>query len=558
MKEKILKNLPLIIVLLVVFLCGFNLFRPGFFSMHDDVQVMRLYQMEKCLKDGQVPCRWVPDMGAGFGHPLYNFHPVFAYYLGMFFRLLGFSFLATVKILFFLTFLVSGISMYFLAQEFFGPLGGMIAGSLFVLAPYHSVEVYVRGAMTESWGVAFFPLIFWAIYKFVQTNRFSFFLASLFSLAGLFLSHNIMTLIFTPIAFVWGVYWLIQKKEDQKIAPLIVIFLTAFGLSAFFLLPAFLEKSLVKIETLTSDYYNFRHHFVALRQLFLDRNWGYGPSRPGPEDDLSLQLGWPHWWLAIIAGFVFIVNLFKREKEKLYPVLPFLILFPLSVFMTHAKSVSFWEAIPVLSFVQFPWRFLTLAMFASSFLAASLLPQKRKLLFSLGLVLFTLLLNFNYFRPEKYFPQMTDEKKLSNEEWRIQSMATLMDYMPKSAAQFPQELAPDNPWLVEGEAKLTEFKKRSNFWRFTFESVGEQGATVEVPIFDFPQWEVLIDQTPVDHQVNPETGVIQIQIPPGKHTVVGWLENTPLRKAANALTLLTLAFLILKIVWEENHHEKTA
>src|SRR5688572_23537107 len=91
-------KLGLIAIIIASVLASIPLFKPGYFFMHDDVQVMRLYQMERCFQDGQIPCRWVPDMGAGYGHPLYNYHPVFAYYLGTFFRIFGLSFLAISKL----------------------------------------------------------------------------------------------------------------------------------------------------------------------------------------------------------------------------------------------------------------------------------------------------------------------------------------------------------------------------------------------------------------------------------------------------------------------------
>jgi len=555
MLEKIKNNIPLALVIIIVILAGLALFKPGYFSMHDDVQVMRLYEMEKCFKDGQIPCRWIPDMGAGYGHPLYNFHPVFPYYLGMIFRLLSFSFVDIVKILFFLSFLLSGIFMYLLVKEFFGKWAGMVAASFYVLAPYHAVEVYVRGALTESWAVVFFPLILWSIYKLIKTSRFSFFLISLFSLTFLFLSHNVMALLFTPIAFIWGIHWIFQTKKWRKIIPLGIVFVWAIGLAAFFVLPAFFEKSLVTIEQHATGYYDFRHHFVALKQLFLNRSWGYGPSRLGPEDDLSFQLGWPHWWLVVIAGGVFLYFLWRKKRKFSWLFAFFIILFALAVLMTHAKSIYIWEAIPLLSFVQFPWRFLALAMLASSFLAGGLIrflkDTRRQMLLSLILAFLVVVLNLGYFHPERYDKQMTDEKKLSGEEWRTQSMTTLNDYVPKGVKKYPKELALEEPWVVEGEAKVSEFKKRSNFWRFTIETIGDQNPIVEVPIFDFPKWEVFADINKVDYQVNPETGTIQVEVPAGKRTVTGWLRNTPLRKGADTISLLSFACLILAIAWQE-------
>jgi len=108
------------IVLVIAAIASRDLFKPGYFPMHDDIQVMRLNEMEKCIRDGQFPCRWVPDMGAEYGHPLFNYHQPFPYYLGMLFRAFGMPYVDIVKLLFALTFFLSGIFMYFLVKEIWG------------------------------------------------------------------------------------------------------------------------------------------------------------------------------------------------------------------------------------------------------------------------------------------------------------------------------------------------------------------------------------------------------------------------------------------------------
>lgn len=546
---------PLLAVLILSLPAIFNLFRPGYFSMHDDIQVMRLYQMEKCFLDGQIPCRWVPDMGAGFGYPLFNFYPVFPYYLGVIFRLFSLSFITIVKILFALSLILSGIFIYFLTKDFFGNLGGLVAAVFYVYAPYHSVDVYVRGALAESWSFVFFPLIFLGIYKFIKNGRLLEFLISVFSLSGLMLSHNIMTLIFVPIAFCWAIFWLVVKKKIKAFTKVLLIFFWAGGLASFYLLPSFLEKSLVKAETLVSDYYNFRNHFVAIRQLFVDQSFGYGPSRLGLEDGMSFQIGWIHWATAIISGAAAIL-IFLRQKRQEALVLVFsFFVWWFSVFMTHAKSVFIWEKIPLLSFVQFPWRFLGIVMFAGAFLAGGLTKffsgNKRKSLV-IFLILGTVLLNLSFFRPEKFYPEKTDEAILSGENWKAQSMGALLDYLPKKVKEIPSELAPEAPLVTEGKAQITEFRERSDFWRFTIDVSGRSEAKVRVPIFDFPRWEVLIDQKLTTVNSDNPYGNIEINIPPGKHTVVGWFKNTLIREVANGLTLISFSGLVLFIVLKSN------
>jgi len=78
---KINKNKFFWILLVVVFtipVCR-NLLRPGFFSMQDDLQAFRIQQLDKCLDDGQIPCRWVPDAGYGYGYPQFNYYRISIY-----------------------------------------------------------------------------------------------------------------------------------------------------------------------------------------------------------------------------------------------------------------------------------------------------------------------------------------------------------------------------------------------------------------------------------------------------------------------------------------------
>jgi len=80
--EKILKHWQLILIFILGLSISWPLFKSGYFSHQDDLQVIRLVEMRKCFADFQIPCRWVPDMGWGNGFPLFNFYGVFTYYLG--------------------------------------------------------------------------------------------------------------------------------------------------------------------------------------------------------------------------------------------------------------------------------------------------------------------------------------------------------------------------------------------------------------------------------------------------------------------------------------------
>src|SRR5579863_364002 len=108
-------DLPVIIVLLVFTVMP--LFTPGFFTMHDDEQIGRLYDLHKEVVSAQLPPRIAQDLGFGFDYPLFNFYPPLVYYIGEVFHLLGFSFINSTKLMIGLGFLLSGICMYLFSRN---------------------------------------------------------------------------------------------------------------------------------------------------------------------------------------------------------------------------------------------------------------------------------------------------------------------------------------------------------------------------------------------------------------------------------------------------------
>jgi len=243
-------NLTILIVLFAGILAARTLlFQSGYFKMHDDLQMMRQLEMEKCFMDLQIPCRWVPDMGYGFGFPLFNFYPPLPYLIGEMFRLIGFSFVWTVKLTFAVSIIGSGVGMYFLAKEFFGKTGGVLASVFYLWAPYHAVDVYVRGAMNESWALVFFPLIFLFSFRLIKNSKGIIPLALAYT--GLLMSHNLMVLIFTPVFLIWCLLWTwrLKKKLLPLIKPLAISGLLALGLSAFFTIPAIAENGFTWVKS---------------------------------------------------------------------------------------------------------------------------------------------------------------------------------------------------------------------------------------------------------------------------------------------------------------------
>lgn len=549
---------PLIIILASAILAGRTFLTPGYFNMHDDLQMMRQLEMEKCFLDGQIPCRWVPDMGYGFGFPLFNYYPPLPYLTGELFRLVGFSFVDTAKILFLLAFIASGITMYYLAKEFFGKWGGVVSSIFYVWAPYHSVDAYVRGAMNESWALIWFPLILWISYKLIkEKDKLGRWMIALsLSWTGLLLSHNLMVLIFTPVFAGWCLLFWLKDKNWKKVWQLFKSGLLALGLSAFFTLPAALEQSYVHVDTLVKGYYEYIAHFATINQLLFSRFWGYGASVWGPNDGMSFQVGHVHWILSLlIIGVWFLSLVIKKIKFQVQAskfIVPFMFATGwFAAFMAHEKSTFIWKLIPPLAFVQFPWRFLTIVILCFSFIAGSVVLFMKSLgkigaIITSSLVILLVIINWNYFLPlGGKMGKLTDKEKFSGAAWDLQRTAGIFDYLPKAARENPKEGQKLLAEFMVGAGSIENPKEGTDWASFTVNST-TSASTVRIGIFQYPVWKTFVDGKEVKNYV-PETeawGRMYIDVAQGTHNITLKLYNTPLRSVANIISLITWLGLI--------------
>ncbi|MEK7188709.1 MAG: hypothetical protein AAB685_02560, partial [Patescibacteria group bacterium] len=160
------KSWLIILIVLVSIPTFYRMFSPGIYSMQD-FHFFRLFEFDKCVKELQIPCRWSPDAGLGYGEPLFNFYGQVSYSIGEIFHLIGFSLIDSIKILFILSLLGSAIAMYFLAKRIWkNDFAAFVSAVLYLYAPYRAVEVWVRGALPEALSFVLFPLILLCIDKY--------------------------------------------------------------------------------------------------------------------------------------------------------------------------------------------------------------------------------------------------------------------------------------------------------------------------------------------------------------------------------------------------------
>ncbi len=538
------------LVILFIIPTFFRLIRPGFFPMQDDLQAFRVQQMDKCFDDLQIPCRWVPDAGYQYGYPQFIYYPPSVYYLGAILHRIGFQYIDAVKTLFVLGYIASALAMFVLIKSFLGKWPALVGTLMYSYVPYKAVEVFVRGALNEFWTLTFLPLAFWAVYRLIKTGKTKYLIWTSVSILLLLTTHSLISMIFAPFLVIWSLVWLYLEKKWKMLPKLVLSAILGLGLVAFYLLPLLFERKYAHLETLLVGYFDYRAHFVSLYKLFLSLEWGYGSSG-FPLEKLNLSTGIIQWMAGLAAG-VLAVARFKKEKRLATLTLILVGCEFVVLFMMHLKSSFIWAAIPALSWLQFPWRFLTISIFLLSILSALAVyfAGKYRYLLGVGITAVAFLLYAGFFVPKNWLP-ITDAEKFSGESWEKQLTISIFDYLPIYAKLPPPSKAPEFPEVLEGAATFESYQKGSNFQKGEVEVTKE--ALLRAPIFDFPGMVVKVDGQTVEH-VNNDCrgekyclGLITFKVPAGKHNLEIRLTNTLPRKLGDIISLVSLGVALVVI-----------
>lgn len=547
-----------LIVILLSFWAIKPLFVPGFFPMHDDTQVARVFEMGNSLKDGMFPVRWVSGLGYGYGYPIFNFYAPLSYYFGGFINVLGANALLATKITFAFGVLMSGLSMFFLAREFWGNIGGLVSATLYVYAPYHAVDVFVRGDLAEVWAYGFVPLVFYGLWKIYKDKKWRYVVVSSLAYSGIILSHNLTALMITPFLlgfiFILG-FFLYRNKELDKIYYLLEAFVLGILLVSFYFLPALLEIKFTNVLSQIGGGADFRDHFVCFGQLWISQ-WGFGGSIPGCIDGMSFMIGkWHIAATAVSAATLFWLR--KKSKEK-FLVLSFVFMgLFISVLLLLEPSKIVWEKIYPMAFFQYPWRFLLLVSFFTSLASGSVFfwlqtktQRNKKLKLSLySFTFFTVLLfiatSSKFFIPQTNTPSpvvgYTSEFAI---KW--EASKTSDEFMPPGFAKprNPDEIVRSKLELRDDQIKIKILEDKTQSLTAIVESREETDIKVKKAFF--PAWHAYVDQQEVKLRVL--SNGTSVSIPAGKHEFKLVYESTFVEKLANFATLSGLVVLVIGII----------
>lgn len=503
-------------LLILLFLLSLPVLLPlihaGFMQTDDgNWMVIRFSAFYQALRDGQFPVRWLGRLNSGYGYPVADFlYPGFLY-LGVPLQVITSSVVTTVKTLFGLSLLASGIGIYLWLSGRVSRFGAFIGALVYLYSPYHLYDMTQRGSLGEVLALAVVPFVFWAMDRGYSTL-----LALL--IGFLILSHNTLALMFIPVIVL---YALIQGwRRKNMLTGFLGAFILGFGLSAFFWLPALYDlRYTIFHTTVISDW---QQYFASLTVI-----------------------GWGTLAVVLSALVLFLVKRSSLAKQSQLTIVLFLLVAVLSLFLSSPLSKAVWYALPV-QFVQFPFRFLSLTVFAIAFLAAW--TVEKKLFAGLVLAVLVIVTSLPFLTAQSY--QYEELGFYTTNE----ATTTVKDeYMPIWAKQLPTAHAAN--LVATATVSLQNTTKTSH--GFSFSVSVPKKMVVTINQLYFPGWEVLVDGKQTNIAPTNPQGLISFTIPQGQHHIRGQFHETPLRVVADVLSLLSSIVLgILFFLRQKNYAKK--
>lgn len=550
-------GLALVVIALPVWLA---IIKAGIAYTHDGMlHYIRLIGLDHAVSVGLNWPRIAPGLAFGYGYPVFSYYSPLSIYPAEWLHLAGLSLIEG--------FIGNGIiatacgvvGAFMLGRLWSDDLGGFATAAGFLYSPYYLGNWFWRGAIGEFWALSLVSWVLWAFSRvYHQPQRREAIIAAA-SLALLIVMHNITALAATLLLVICCLAFVISAEDKRRtFLWLIAGGIGGLALASFFWMPALLEKDFVQIGlTVQPGTLIFSNHFMALSDLFL-------PTHAADVRQLMLSLPLPVFinttilLLTLIGLIAFVVRFRHIGKRVKILVAAFTLMLAMLVFLALPASEPLWETIPLMQFIQFPWRlagFVGILLSVSAGVAVSVLvkavrqtPVKVSFAYIAIAALMIPGLSWTYGQELLEIPGDNLQYSLRYEidQGRIGGTA-MGEYLPSQVRDLPdvERLLPrfSEKAIIARLHPDPAITLMSERWESLSAELSLKADDDTMLVFDwfyFPGWQVTIDGVPRKVEATDPEGLLTITVPSGDHVVNIWFGDTPLRTVARAISVVAL------------------
>lgn len=349
---------------------------------HDmEFHLMRIDGIAGELRAGHFPVRISSEWAGGYGYPVSIFYGDVFLYIPAVLRLWGMSMTGAYKVfVLVINLLSSAVSVFCFSSMFKSRKTGALTALAYMTATYRLVDVYIRTAVGEYSAVLFFPIIALALWNIYKTkngslrNNLKNGIILAIGMTGVITTH-ILSSEMTALA-IFVVFVLVIKKSVKlsSIRTYIIGVLGTLLLSAFFLVPFMDYMMNVPVKIFSSVQGG---GIKAIQEIGV--NWGdffsffSNPFRGGRMNGCTPGL---LLMLALVIAVIMWIRGKASATVKILSAGSLLMLFMATYMFPWNSLASHYSVFNFLAQVQFPWRYVILAVVFQSVLFGTLLQEK--------------------------------------------------------------------------------------------------------------------------------------------------------------------------------------
>jgi hypothetical protein len=490
--------------------------------------------------------RWFPDFAFGYGHPILHYYAPAFYIPPALLHWAGLELITAVRITLLLFYAAAGTAIYLLLYRHLPAAPTALAVAIYQTFPYRLYDLNVRGALPEFAAFLWLPLVAWGVIAVARASGPRSLARAIWwgslAWAGLILTHNLsafMALFLWLVAALLLLIWLLLQRSTSpqpahllarlfshtvpQIAPLLLGAL----LAAPYWLPTLLEAPWVAIGS-ASGYSGYANHFAGWRTLWEPALLYPYPDAAAPLAPLPLYVG----LLLLLATVALFLPAPTWQRSALAIGLAAALL---CIWLSTSASALFWQlGEPILSKLQFPWRWYTplaLAVAITGALAGTVLQERARSLLpgwsSATLMLFlTLGLGLYSFAqlPAPPAPYSAEELD-AHQMWAFDAAhgqvgATWTgEFLPRwvTAPRWTIGRAPEKSPDTGLPVRVEMQQLVQSYQTLTAEVTAPSEWTLTLHQFYFPAWQARVNGKPLPFHPQGELALAAVDLPAGSY-----------------------------------------
>jgi len=516
-----------VVLVLVMLVVGLPLVGGRVLAGHDIVTYLIYAQQTAAnLGEGEVFPAWGGGFNAGYGSPALLFYPPLTSYVNAIPVLVGIPVIFGVCALALLAHLLSGLAIFGWLRFTGLNRSALPAAIVYMVAPYRFVDLYLRSALSEHWAFVWPPLILWVAASRRLSRPMQVALTALL-VAALLLTNLPMAVLFGVALAIW--FALLRHLSGMRLSIVIGVGL-GFAVAAFALVPQALSSSFFDI----GRYYGaaagrFR---PSANTLFSD---GFGVWSPNTVFSLVLVLT----CVLALAAYWSLGRTERRDRGARLAILGAVV----GVVVASGPMGPIWDALPVFSKLQFPWRISAVMTLVVALLVARLEPRRAWMIVIVTAVVAAPFAGWDRTAPASTFlrpqPPPTEPGTVFPDPytawqagsggwyWRHENLAEPW-LLPKNQRPFLfPDLAGDRAdelHLIRNRPAVMPSQSTALIrvieWgqvRRALEVESPDGGVLLWRLIPFPEMKVMVDGREVDVTEDGVTGLLSNHVPAGEH-----------------------------------------